>query len=123
VPLLVDLDGDVLEAAFANVWIAEGETLVTPPVDGRFLPGTVRASVIAAARGGGFEVREESISLERIKAADELLLSSAVRGLYPGAVADRPVRFELGRRIRAALGERRSLARAGRKRRRVTRGT
>jgi para-aminobenzoate synthetase / 4-amino-4-deoxychorismate lyase len=112
VPLLVDLDGDVLEAAFSNVWVAEGGTLVTPPLDGRFLPGTVRASVIAAARAGGLEVREERISLERIAAADELLLSSAVRGVYPGVLEGRALRFELGARVGAVLRER--TARAGR---------
>jgi para-aminobenzoate synthetase / 4-amino-4-deoxychorismate lyase len=106
VPLLVDLDGDVLEAAFSNVWVAEGETVVTPPLDGRFLPGTVRASVIAAARAGGLDVREERISLERIGAADELLLSSAVRGVYPGVLEGRSARFELGARVGAALRER-----------------
>ena len=113
VPLLVDLDGDVLEAAFANLWIAEREVLVTPPLDGRFLPGTVRAALIAAAREAGIEVREEAISLERLGAADELLLSSSVRGLYPGTLAGREPRFELGARLRAAL-ERRA-AEAGRR--------
>jgi para-aminobenzoate synthetase/4-amino-4-deoxychorismate lyase len=112
VPLLVDLNGDVLEAAFANVWVLEGATLVTPPLDGRLLPGTVRASLVAVARLGGLEVREESISLERIAAADELLLSSALRGVYPGELEGRPTRFELGPRVGAALRER--TARAGR---------
>ncbi len=113
VPLLVDLDGDVLEAAFANVWIAEGGALVTPPLDERLLPGTVRASLIAAAREAGIEVHEETISLERLGAADELLLSSSVRGLYPGALAGRAPGFELGARLRTAL-ERRA-ATAGRR--------
>jgi para-aminobenzoate synthetase/4-amino-4-deoxychorismate lyase len=113
VPLLVDLDGDVLEAAFANVWIAERDVLVTPPLDGRFLPGTVRAALIMAAREAGIEVREEAVSLERLGAADELLLSSSVRGLYPGTLAGREPRFELGARVRAAL-ERRA-ATAGRR--------
>ena len=40
VPLLVDTDGLVLEAAYANVWIVEGDALITPPADGRMLPGT-----------------------------------------------------------------------------------
>jgi para-aminobenzoate synthetase / 4-amino-4-deoxychorismate lyase len=106
VPLVVDRDGDVLEAAFANVWITEADTLVTPPLDGRLLPGTTRASLLAAARVHGLEVREESIPLERIEEADELLLSSAVRGVYPGVLGDRPPRFELGARLRAILRER-----------------
>ena len=41
VPLLVDFDGEVLEAGQANLWIAEDDTLVTPPLNGRLLPGTM----------------------------------------------------------------------------------
>jgi para-aminobenzoate synthetase / 4-amino-4-deoxychorismate lyase len=105
VPLLVDLDGEVLEAAAANIWIVEGQTLVTPALDGRQLPGTVRAALLAAARDG-LEAREEPIPLERLRRADEILLSSAVRGLYPATLAGRAARFEVGARARAALGRR-----------------
>jgi para-aminobenzoate synthetase/4-amino-4-deoxychorismate lyase len=86
VPLLVDLDRDVLEAAHANVWIREGSTLVTPPLDGRLLPGTVRARLLADPPAG-YTAREEPITLERAAAADELLLSSSLRGLHPAALA------------------------------------
>jgi aminodeoxychorismate synthase component I len=86
VPLLVDLDGDVLEAAHANVWVREGRTLVTPPLDGRLLPGTVRARLLADPPAG-HTAREEPVTLERVAAADELLLSSSLRGLHPAALA------------------------------------
>jgi para-aminobenzoate synthetase / 4-amino-4-deoxychorismate lyase len=86
VPLLVDLDGDVLEAAHANVWIREGSTLVTPPLDGRLLPGTVRVRLLADPPAG-HTAREERITLERAAAADEFLLSSSLRGLHPAALA------------------------------------
>ena len=85
VPLLLDLDGDVLEAAYANLFIVEGTHLVTPPLDGRQLPGTVRARVLAL-----HPAREERLSLDRIAAADELLLASSVRGHPPGAALRRP---------------------------------
>jgi para-aminobenzoate synthetase / 4-amino-4-deoxychorismate lyase len=88
VPLLVDLDGEVLEAAHANVWIREGMTLVTPPVDGRLLPGTVRARLLAEPPRG-HTAREEPVTLERAAAADELLLSSSLRGLHAAALGDR----------------------------------
>jgi para-aminobenzoate synthetase/4-amino-4-deoxychorismate lyase len=87
VPLLVDLDGEVLEAAHANVWIREGTALVTPPLDGRLLPGTVRARLLADPPAG-HTVREEPVTLERAAAADELLLSSSLRGLHPAVLAD-----------------------------------
>jgi para-aminobenzoate synthetase/4-amino-4-deoxychorismate lyase len=105
-PLIVDLDGGVLEAATANVLIVEGSALTTPPLDGRLLPGTVRPRVLAAASAAGLEPREEPIALERLAAADELLLCSAIRGLRPAALAgEGSPRFEVGAALREALGE------------------
>jgi para-aminobenzoate synthetase/4-amino-4-deoxychorismate lyase len=101
VPLIVDLDGDVLEAAYANIFIVEGTHLVTPPLDGRQLPGTVRARVLAL-----HPAREERLTLDRIAGADELLLASSIRGIHPGRLVDGPEpRFQLGARLRAALRE------------------
>jgi len=101
VPLLLDLDGDVLEAAYANVFIVEGTHLVTPPLDGRQLPGTVRARVLAL-----HPAREERLSLARVAAADEVLLASSVRGIHPARLTDGPEpHFQLGARLRAALRE------------------
>ena len=101
VPLIVDLDGDVLEAAYANVFIVEGTHLVTPPLDGRQLPGTVRARVLAL-----HPALEERLTLDRIAGADELLLGSSIRGIHPARLPDGPEpRFQLGARLRAALRE------------------
>jgi para-aminobenzoate synthetase/4-amino-4-deoxychorismate lyase len=101
VPLLLDLDGDVLEAAYANLFIVEGTHLITPPLDGRQLPGTVRARVLAL-----HPAREERLSLDRVAAADELLLASSVRGIHPARLSDGPEpRFQLGARLRTALLE------------------
>ena len=74
VPLLVDTDGVVLEAAYANVWIVEGDDLITPPADGRILPGTVRATLLASEPGA----REEPIELERFASAESIFLTSSI---------------------------------------------
>ena len=101
VPLIVDLDGDVLEAAYANVFIVEGTHLVTPPLDGRQLPGTVRARVLAL-----HPALEQRLTLDRIAAADELLLASSIRGIHPARLVDgEEPRFQVGARLRAALRE------------------
>jgi para-aminobenzoate synthetase / 4-amino-4-deoxychorismate lyase len=90
VPLLVDTDRCVLEAAHANVWIVEGEELITPPADGRILPGTVRSALVARDRA----VREESIELERLAEADAVFLTSSISGRHPARLelGDRPAR-------------------------------
>jgi len=79
VPLIIDTDGAVLEAAFANVWIMEGADLITPPADGRILPGTTRAALLTHERCA----REEAIDLERLAGAEAVFLTSSISGRHP----------------------------------------
>ncbi|MCW2966710.1 MAG: Chorismate binding-like protein [Solirubrobacteraceae bacterium] len=72
-PLILDTDGHVLEACWANVFVVEGDHAITPPADGRLLPGTHRARV---------DAREEPIDLDRLEAADDVFLTSALRRLH-----------------------------------------
>jgi para-aminobenzoate synthetase/4-amino-4-deoxychorismate lyase len=83
VALLIDTDGAVLEAAHANVWIAEGQALVTPPADGRILPGVTRARLLATEHGA----REEPIELERLAHADAVFITSSISLRRPARVA------------------------------------
>ncbi|MET0600517.1 MAG: aminodeoxychorismate synthase component I [Baekduia sp.] len=92
VPLLVDLDGGVLETTRANVLAWIDGTLVTPPLDGRILPGVTRARALAAAGELGIPVAERPLDLAELGAADAVLTTGALRGLQPvTALADRPV--------------------------------
>jgi para-aminobenzoate synthetase/4-amino-4-deoxychorismate lyase len=72
--LVVDADGEVLEASWANVFIVEGGRHITPPADGRLLPGIIRARIGAD---------EEPITLERYEAADAVYLTSGVALVTP----------------------------------------
>jgi para-aminobenzoate synthetase/4-amino-4-deoxychorismate lyase len=89
-PLFVDADGAVLETGIANVWIVEGDALVTPPADGRLLPGITRERALALPGA-----REEPVDLDRLEAADAVLLTSSVglvrvaAGLGTGVSAER----------------------------------
>jgi para-aminobenzoate synthetase/4-amino-4-deoxychorismate lyase len=76
VPLLVDADGAVLEASWANVFArgADG-VLCTPPADGRILPGIRRAALLAE---GAVEAK---LTFEDLAAASELILTSALRAV------------------------------------------
>jgi para-aminobenzoate synthetase/4-amino-4-deoxychorismate lyase len=87
-PLLCDLDGVVLESARANVFIVEpGPRVVTPPDDGRILPGVTRGAVLALARDLGYEARAEPIDLERLKRAQEMFVTGALSGIEPAQLA------------------------------------
>ncbi|MGH2867135.1 MAG: aminotransferase class IV [Solirubrobacteraceae bacterium] len=111
VPLLMDRDGCLLEATWGNLWLREGDRLITPPADGRLLAGVTRAQLIELAPALGFAVAEESVSLARAVEASEVFLTSSLRLAVPATVAPDigggPVPGSPGpelERIRAALG-------------------
>jgi para-aminobenzoate synthetase / 4-amino-4-deoxychorismate lyase len=83
VPLITDSDGAVLETSRANVFVVERGTIVTPPADGRILAGVTRQRVLELTA-----VLEESVSFERLLAADEVFLTGAVRGVEPVRACD-----------------------------------
>jgi para-aminobenzoate synthetase/4-amino-4-deoxychorismate lyase len=85
-PLLLDGDGAVLEAAWGNVFALEGTTLVTPPADGRLLPGVTRAALLAAAPAAGLAAIEDELPLARLAAAEAIVVSSALAGAVPAAL-------------------------------------
>ena len=68
--LLIDDDGAVLESTWANVLIEEGGRLISPPADGRALPGIGRSRL---------RYSEEPVDLDRLLAADAVVLTSALR--------------------------------------------
>jgi para-aminobenzoate synthetase / 4-amino-4-deoxychorismate lyase len=82
-PLVVDSDGAPLEGSRGSLFCVRGATILTPPADGRLLPGITRAQAIEAARGLGLEVREQPLDLERLAGADEIFMTGAVRGVEP----------------------------------------
>ena len=85
-PLLLDSDGTVLEAAWGNVWLLEGDALVTPPADGRILPGVTRALLLELAPSLGLRPREEPVSLHRLRAAPLTFATSAIRLAVPATL-------------------------------------
>jgi para-aminobenzoate synthetase / 4-amino-4-deoxychorismate lyase len=89
-PLIVEPGAEVLEAAWGNVWALEGTRLVTPPADGRILPGVTRARLLCLAGELGLEAAEERLSLERLARADAILLTSSLRLAVPGHLACAP---------------------------------
>jgi len=80
--ILFDDDG-ITEGATSSVIVIEKETLVRRPHGTEVLPGTTTDHVVALARDAGYRVREEIVSIERLVAADEIWLTSAIKGMAP----------------------------------------
>lgn len=91
-PLIVDRERRVLEASRANVFAVAKGVLFTPPADGRILPGIARARTIEAAVGAAVEVREAGLTVDELRAADEVFLTGSVRGVEPArSIAGAPL--------------------------------
>lgn len=80
-PLIVDADGTVLEASRANVFAVCSGVLVTPPADGRILPGVTRMRVLEIAAELGIDVREIDLRGDDLLTAEEVFLTGSVRGV------------------------------------------
>jgi para-aminobenzoate synthetase / 4-amino-4-deoxychorismate lyase len=82
-PLLIDRDGAALEASRGNLFVVRDGTLVTPPADGRILPGVTRRRVLLLAAGLDVPLREEAVPFDRLGDADGMFVTGAVRGIEP----------------------------------------
>jgi para-aminobenzoate synthetase / 4-amino-4-deoxychorismate lyase len=90
-PLLCDLDGLVLEAGRANVFVVkDGGTLITPPADGRILPGVTRSVVLELGPDLGLDIHVEPFDLALLAGAGEIFLTGALGGVEPAHLHGRP---------------------------------
>jgi para-aminobenzoate synthetase / 4-amino-4-deoxychorismate lyase len=107
-PLLTD-GREVLEAGWANVFAVMVGTLWTPPLDGRILPGTTRAAILALAAEEGIDARQGVLSADDLLAAEEVFLTGSVRGIEVATELDGVPLAGAGaisRRLAAALRRR-----------------
>ena len=86
--LLVDRTTEVLEAGRANLFVLCGDTLITPPTDGRILPGVTRAQVLTIARSLDIPTAIEPLPLNSLADAAEVFLTGSIRGVEPVCACD-----------------------------------
>ncbi|MFC4526496.1 aminodeoxychorismate lyase [Dyella halodurans] len=82
--LLCDTDGKVIATTMANLFAVIDGALVTPSLDHAGVAGVARAEVLASQAA----VRVGDISRKDLLHADEVFLSSSVRGILPVQAVD-----------------------------------
>jgi branched-chain amino acid aminotransferase len=87
--ILCSSNGSIAEGATSNVFFVEGGELYTPGIDVGILDGVTRAKVLTLARDAGIETHEPSfVAPDKLRGADEVFLTSAVRGILPVTTVD-----------------------------------
>ena len=105
----LDASGHAVEGATCNLFIVLGAVVVTPPVDAGALPGIVRGRVLALCGESGIRIAVRSVALRELRSADEVFVTSSLRGVVPVTRLDAdvrprgPVTLRLARAYEAAM--------------------
>ena len=86
--LLLNTIGRVAEGSATNVFIVQGDQLVTPPLEDGALPGVTRGAVLELAAKAGLTPVEAPVTLADLRRADEAFLTNAIAGLLPLVTID-----------------------------------
>lgn len=79
--LMLDRAGRISEAATANVFLMQGERLLTPSLEAGPLPGVTRAAVLEVARQAGVLAVETDVTPSDLARASAVFLTSSLAGL------------------------------------------
>jgi branched-chain amino acid aminotransferase len=106
--LFLNGSGHVTEASTSNVFAVKGGVVLTPPLSAGILAGITRGLLLDMCRQQSITAREQDLTPEDLRAADELFLSSTLRALLPVTRLDgKPVKDgapgRLTRRLAAAF--------------------
>jgi para-aminobenzoate synthetase/4-amino-4-deoxychorismate lyase len=74
--LYINTREEITEGTICNIFYTVRGQLYTPPVASGLLPGTLRASLLAAGK-----VRERVLHLAELAEVEELFMGNSVRGL------------------------------------------
>ncbi|MCL1918932.1 MAG: aminotransferase class IV [Peptococcaceae bacterium] len=78
----------VTEGTMSNVFAVLDGVIVTPPADGRILEGVTRVKVMEAAAARGWDIVERYFSIEELRRAEEIFISSTGIAALGVAVLD-----------------------------------
>jgi branched-chain amino acid aminotransferase len=77
----LDAKGHVVEGATCNLFVVDGGSVATPRLDEGALPGIVRQRVLEACARENITASERLVSLRELRGADEIFVTSSLRGV------------------------------------------
>ncbi|NWK78773.1 aminodeoxychorismate lyase [Aquitalea sp. LB_tupeE] len=81
--LMLDTRGLLVEATMSNVYLVQGQQIITPRLDQNGVQGMLRDWLFAHAPQLGYPLTETEILPAQLQAADAVFLSNSLIGLWP----------------------------------------
>ena len=90
--ILLNERGEVAECTSANLFIANGSQVWTPPLSSGCLPGITRELLLGEIHAPGIRIGEKALKPADLESADEIFITSTTRDLLRvGQIEDRKV--------------------------------
>jgi branched-chain amino acid aminotransferase len=81
--ILLNEHGEVAECTSANLFIANGSQVWTPPLSSGCLPGITREVLLGEIQVPGIQIGEKALTPADLESADEVFITSTTRDLLP----------------------------------------
>lgn len=81
--ILLNERGEVSECTSANIFIANGGEVWTPPLDSGCLPGITRELLLGEVQAPGVKVHAKAFTPADLETAEEVFITSTTRDLLP----------------------------------------
>ncbi len=79
--IILNTKENVADAVYANVFMIQGNRLITPALDEGCIDGVMRKQVLKIARYNGFKTNEGAFTPEQLASADEIFLTNSIKGI------------------------------------------
>lgn len=86
--VMLGAQGRVASADCANLFVIEGDRVITPDLASGALAGTTRAALVEAALAEGLDITVMSLRPERLAAAQAVFTTNALTGVRPALSLD-----------------------------------
>jgi branched-chain amino acid aminotransferase len=81
--ILLNEHGEVAECTSANLFVANGSQVWTPPLSSGCLPGITRELLLGEIHVPGYAIGEKPLTPAELESADEVFITSTTRDLLP----------------------------------------
>jgi branched-subunit amino acid aminotransferase/4-amino-4-deoxychorismate lyase len=79
--IILNQYGRLAEFVSSNLYLVNGNTIITPPLTEGCIAGTMRVSMIKAASLSGYKIEERGILEHHLLDAEEVFMTNAIRGI------------------------------------------
>lgn len=80
--LLLDLDGNVIECTMSNLFMRDGDCLITPDLSRCGVAGVTRERIMERAHGLDYTVEVRPVRLSELMEADEIVICNSIYGVW-----------------------------------------